>query len=122
MSRRGYGTGFAAEELGYDEFWVGEHHTGPWEPIVSPEMFIAAVFRKQAYATWSCPNSSNLITRHRWRIARHFWTTSHMEAESGVRVRGSPADFSKYDRTWGDAVSLSEAMGVILKIWTLMSI
>ncbi|GIT59519.1 MAG: hypothetical protein Ct9H300mP19_14670 [Dehalococcoidia bacterium] len=35
-----------AEELGYDEFWVGEHHTLAWEPIVSPEMFIAAVFRK----------------------------------------------------------------------------
>ena len=36
----------AAEEFGFDEFWVGEHHTMGWEPIVSPEMFIAAVFRQ----------------------------------------------------------------------------
>jgi alkanesulfonate monooxygenase SsuD/methylene tetrahydromethanopterin reductase-like flavin-dependent oxidoreductase (luciferase family) len=34
-----------ADELGYDEFWVGEHHTLAWEPIVSPEM-------------WFCQNSA----------------------------------------------------------------
>ncbi len=22
--------------LGYDEFWVGEHHSGGWETIASP--------------------------------------------------------------------------------------
>ena len=36
---------FAAllDELGYDEFWVGEHHSTGWEMIASPEMFLAAV-------------------------------------------------------------------------------
>ena len=34
------------ESLGFDECWVGEHHTLSWEPIVSPEMFIAAGFRQ----------------------------------------------------------------------------
>jgi limonene 1,2-monooxygenase len=35
---------FAAhlDELGYDEFWVGEHHSTGWEVIASPEMFLAA--------------------------------------------------------------------------------
>ena len=28
--------------LGYDEVWVGEHHSGGWELIGSPEMFLAA--------------------------------------------------------------------------------
>ncbi len=30
------------EELGYDEFWCGEHHSSGWEMIASPEMFLAA--------------------------------------------------------------------------------
>ncbi|MBX3482438.1 LLM class flavin-dependent oxidoreductase [Phenylobacterium sp.] len=36
---------FAAhlDELGFDEFWVGEHHSTGWEVIASPEMFLAAV-------------------------------------------------------------------------------
>jgi limonene 1,2-monooxygenase len=36
---------FAAhlDTLGFDEFWVGEHHSTGWEVIASPEMFLAAV-------------------------------------------------------------------------------
>jgi limonene 1,2-monooxygenase len=30
------------DDLGYDEFWCGEHHSSGWEMIASPEMFLAA--------------------------------------------------------------------------------
>jgi alkanesulfonate monooxygenase SsuD/methylene tetrahydromethanopterin reductase-like flavin-dependent oxidoreductase (luciferase family) len=30
-----------AEELGFGELWIGEHHTMKYEPIVMPEIFIA---------------------------------------------------------------------------------
>lgn len=30
------------ENLGFDELWVGEHHSGGFETIASPELFIAA--------------------------------------------------------------------------------
>ena len=30
------------DELGYDEFWCGEHHSTGWEVIASPEIFLAA--------------------------------------------------------------------------------
>jgi limonene 1,2-monooxygenase len=30
------------DELHYDEFWVGEHHSAGWETIASPEMFLVA--------------------------------------------------------------------------------
>lgn len=30
-----------AEEMGFTEFWIGEHHTMKYEPIVMPEIFIA---------------------------------------------------------------------------------
>ena len=31
------------EELGYTDFWVGEHHTSTYENIVMPEIFLAKV-------------------------------------------------------------------------------
>lgn len=30
------------DELGYDEAWIGEHHSGGYEIIASPEIFVAA--------------------------------------------------------------------------------
>ncbi len=30
------------DQLGYDEVWAGEHHSGGWELISSPEVFLAA--------------------------------------------------------------------------------
>ncbi len=30
------------DRLGYDEAWIGEHHSAGWELIASPEVFIAA--------------------------------------------------------------------------------
>lgn len=29
------------DDLGFDEAWIGEHHSGGWEPVSSPEIFIA---------------------------------------------------------------------------------
>src|SRR5438093_715148 len=30
-----------ADELGYSEAWVGEHHTAPWEPNPAPDLLVA---------------------------------------------------------------------------------
>ena len=35
-----------ADRLGYDEVWIGEHHTSGWETIASPEMFLAAASQR----------------------------------------------------------------------------
>ncbi len=34
------------DNLGYDEAWVGEHHSAGWETISSPEVFIAAAAQR----------------------------------------------------------------------------
>jgi len=34
------------EDLGFDEFWVGEHHSGGWATLSSPELFIAAAAQR----------------------------------------------------------------------------
>ena len=31
------------DQLGYEEAWIGEHHSTGWEMIASPELFLAAV-------------------------------------------------------------------------------
>ena len=37
------------DELGFDEAWVGEHHSGGNEIIASPELFLAAAARETKY-------------------------------------------------------------------------
>jgi limonene 1,2-monooxygenase len=34
------------DRLGYDEVWIGEHHSGGFETIAAPEVFIAAAARE----------------------------------------------------------------------------
>ena len=34
------------DQLGYDEAWIGEHHSAGWETIASPEVFIAAAAQR----------------------------------------------------------------------------
>src|ERR671938_931975 len=34
------------DTLGFDEAWIGEHHSGGWETIASPEIFIAAAAQR----------------------------------------------------------------------------
>ena len=37
------------DELGYDEAWIGEHHSAGWETIASPEVFIGAAIERTRY-------------------------------------------------------------------------
>ena len=37
------------EELGFSEFWIGEHHTMKYENIVMPEIFIARGARRDEH-------------------------------------------------------------------------
>ena len=34
------------DELGFDEAWIGEHFTSPWEPIPAPDLLIAQALMK----------------------------------------------------------------------------
>ena len=36
-----------ADDLGYDGFFVGEHHTAAWENIPSPEIFLSKEYHKK---------------------------------------------------------------------------
>ena len=37
------------DRLDFDEAWIGEHHSGGWETISSPELFIANAAARTKY-------------------------------------------------------------------------
>jgi limonene 1,2-monooxygenase len=75
---------FAAhlDALGYDEFWVGEHHSTGWEVIASPEMFLAAV-GEQTHRIKLGTGVVSLPYHHPFNIAQRMVQLDHM---TGGRV------------------------------------
>jgi limonene 1,2-monooxygenase len=45
----------ALDRLGYDEAWFGEHHSGGYELISCPEVFIAAAAERTKHTFASAP-------------------------------------------------------------------
>ena len=48
------------DQLGYDEAWIGEHHSAGWETIASPEVFIAAA-GERTQLHFSTPGGTRII-------------------------------------------------------------
>ena len=46
------------DELGYDEAWIGEHHSGGYEIIASPELFIATAAERTRHIRFGTGVSS----------------------------------------------------------------
>ena len=62
--------------LGFDEAWIGEHHTGGWETIASPEVFIAAAAERTRHINLgtgviSLPYHHPLIVANRMVLLDH---------------------------------------------------
>jgi limonene 1,2-monooxygenase len=75
---------FAAhlDQLGFDEFWVGEHHSTGWEVIASPEMFLAAV-AENTHRIRLGTGVVSLPYHHPFNVAQRMVQLDHM---SGGRV------------------------------------
>src|SRR5580658_9238744 len=70
------------DELGFDEFWVGEHHSTGWEVIASPELFLAAV-AEQTNRIRLGTGVVSLPYHHPFNVAQRMVQLDHM---SGGRV------------------------------------
>src|SRR5919106_3139357 len=63
--------------LGYDEAWIGEHHSAGWEVIASPEIFIAeAAHRTRTIKLGS--GVTSLPYHHPFLVAQRFVQLDHM--------------------------------------------
>src|SRR5256884_6143729 len=63
--------------LGYDEVWIGEHHSAGWELIASPEIFIAAAAERTRHIMLGSGVTS-LPYHHPYLVAQRFVQLDHM--------------------------------------------
>jgi limonene 1,2-monooxygenase len=65
------------DHLGYDEAWIGEHHSAGWEIIASPEIFIAAAAERTRHIMLGSGVTS-LPYHHPFLVAQRFVQLDHM--------------------------------------------
>ncbi len=65
------------DHLGYDEAWIGEHHSAGWELIASPELIIAAAAEKTKHIKLGSGVTS-LPYHHPFLVAQRFVQLDHM--------------------------------------------
>ena len=65
------------DELGFDEAWIGEHHSAGWETIASPEVFIGAAIERTRYIRLGSGVTS-LPYHHPLMVANRFVQLDHM--------------------------------------------
>jgi limonene 1,2-monooxygenase len=63
--------------LGYDEAWIGEHHSAGWEIIASPELIIAAAAEKTKQIMLGSGVTS-LPYHHPYMVAQRWVQLDHM--------------------------------------------
>ncbi|MGI8927303.1 MAG: LLM class flavin-dependent oxidoreductase [Tepidiformaceae bacterium] len=108
------------DDLGYDEFWVGEHHSGGWETIGSPELFLAAAGERTSRIMLGTGVVS-LPYHHPFNVAQRMVQLDHLtrgRAMLGVGPGALPSDA----RTLGISPSLQrdrmdEALGIIIRLF-----
>jgi limonene 1,2-monooxygenase len=107
------------DALGYDEFWCGEHHSGGWETIASPEMFLAAAGEK-THRIMLGTGVISLPYHHPFNVAQRIVQLDHMtrgRAMLGVGPGALPSDA----HTLGIAPAvqrdrMDEALGIIIRL------
>jgi limonene 1,2-monooxygenase len=65
------------DRLGYDEAWIGEHHSAGWEIIASPELIIAAAAERTKHIRLGSGVTS-LPYHHPFLVAQRFVQLDHM--------------------------------------------
>ena len=107
--------------LGYDEAWIGEHHSAGWETISSPEVFIAAAAERTRHIKLGTGVVS-LPYHHPMMVANRMVQLDHMthgRVMFGVGPGALPGDayMMGIDPTT-QREKMDESLGVILRLFT----
>ena len=65
------------DQLGFDEAWIGEHHSAGWETIASPEVMIGAALQRTRHIRLGSGVTS-LPYHHPFLVAQRFVQLDHM--------------------------------------------
>jgi alkanesulfonate monooxygenase SsuD/methylene tetrahydromethanopterin reductase-like flavin-dependent oxidoreductase (luciferase family) len=112
-----------ADALGFEEAWIGEHFTAPWEPNPSPELLIAQALLstkqiKLAPGAHLLPYHNPIALAHRVAFLDHLAQGRLM---LGIGIGGLPGDWNMFnvDGTAGEnRVMALEALEIMLRLWT----
>ena len=99
-----------AEDLGFDEFWVGEHHSAAWETIPSPEMFLAAASQRTSKIKLGTSMIS-LLFHHPFNVAERITFLDHLtegRALFGIGRCSLPTDIKLYQIPYPDLQPMME--------------
>ena len=107
------------DKLGYDEFWVGEHHSTGWEMIASPELFLAAAGERTQRIRLGTGVTS-LPYHHPFMVAQRIVQLDHMTQGRVIFGTGPGALPSDAKMLRIDPMNLrdmqDEALGVIIRL------
>lgn len=78
------------DELGFDEFWCGEHHSTGWETIASPEMFLAAA-GERTHRIMLGTGVISLPYHHPFNVAQRIVQLDHMTGGRAIFGSGPGA-------------------------------
>jgi alkanesulfonate monooxygenase SsuD/methylene tetrahydromethanopterin reductase-like flavin-dependent oxidoreductase (luciferase family) len=112
-----------ADELGYTEAWIGEHHTAPWEPHPSPDLIVAQALT-QTKTIRLGPGGFLLPYHHPAELANRVAMLDHMaqgRLNFGVAASGLPSDWAMFNVDGNTGVHREmtrESLDIILKLWT----
>ena len=114
-------TAVHADQVGFDELWVGEHYSAPSEPITSPFIFLANLIARTERIRL-CTGVINLPQQHPAVVAAHAALLDHLSEGRltfGISSGGLPSDFELFKRTDpAERVSMMyESAEMILKLW-----
>jgi limonene 1,2-monooxygenase len=107
--------------LGFDEAWIGEHHSAGWEIISSPEIFIAAAAERTRHiklgtGVISLPYHHPLMVAN-WIVQLDHMTHGRVMMGVGPGALPSDAYMMGIDHT-AQRPRMDEALGVILRLFT----
>ena len=109
------------DSLGFDEAWVGEHHSAGWETIASPEIFLAAVAQRTrnielGTGVISLPYHHPLIVANRMIQLDHM-TRGRVMMGAGPGALVGDAYMMGIDPST-QRRRMDESLGLILRLWT----
>ena len=112
-----------ADELGFTEAWIGEHHTAPWEPHPSPDLLVAQSLKETKNIRLG-PGGFLLPYHHPAELANRVSMLDHMaegRLNFGVAASGLPSDWALFNVDGMSGVNRDmtrEALDIILRLWT----
>jgi alkanesulfonate monooxygenase SsuD/methylene tetrahydromethanopterin reductase-like flavin-dependent oxidoreductase (luciferase family) len=111
-----------AEELGFGEFWIGEHHTMKYENIVMPEIFIARALG-ETHRIRLGPAPVCLNQHHPAHVASRLAFLDHLSKGRLNLCLGAgsvTADQELYGAEPKNAAAMvDEAIDMILRLWAM---